>query len=220
MIYNAGAGWREIPLLGGIGWSSRRVSEYLDITRNKVRHAVDQGAPTPRRPCGRSPKLITSEVDDIIAFITANETNRRLSYEKLVDILSLNISVNTLPRTLSRRGYNRRIAIDRPDIKEKNILERLKWARGHCRIIWTDETWVTPGYHREMRVTRRIDEERHPDCLRPRRRKSGGWMFCSFLGTEKGPCLFWEKERGWISGESHVVSIAPLMEGFFRLRRE
>ncbi|KAJ5206866.1 hypothetical protein N7491_002501 [Penicillium cf. griseofulvum] len=173
--------------------------------------------------------MITGEVDDIIAFITANETNRRLSYKKLVDILSLNISVDSLRRTLIRRGYNRRIAIGRPDIKEKNILERLEWALEHvnwtredwCRVIWTDETWVTPRYHRKMRVTRCADKERHPDCLRPRRRKSGGWMFWrSFLGIEKGSCLFWEKEWGWISGESYSMRIAPLMEGFFRLRRE
>ncbi|KAG0158920.1 hypothetical protein PDIDSM_6440 [Penicillium digitatum] len=113
--------------------------------------------------------------------------------------------------------------------QEKNLLERLTWARAHvnwtrddwCRIIWTDETWVTPGYHRKVRVTRRADEERHPDCLRPRRRKCGGWMFwASFLGLEKGPSLFWEKEWGWIDAEGYVSHIAPLMEGFFRLRKD
>ena len=168
-------------------------------------------------------------MDDIITFITTNEINRRLSYEKLINIPSLNISVDTLRRTLASRGYNRRVALGRPDIKEKNLLERLTWARAHvnwtrddwCRIIWTDETWVTPGYHRKVRVTRRADEERHPDCLRPRRRKCGGWMFwASFLGLEKGPSLFWEKEWGWIDAEGYVSHIAPLMEGFFRLRKD
>lgn len=157
-------------------------------------------------------------MDEIFSFITTNEINRRLSYEKLIDILSLNIPVDKLRRTLASRGYNRRVALGRPDIKEKNLLERLTWARAHvnwtrddwCRIIWTDETWVTPGYHRKVRVTRRADEERHPDCLRPRRRKCGGWMFwASFLGLEKGPSLFWEKEWGWIDAEGYVSHIAP-----------
>jgi len=62
-------------------------------------------------------------VDDIITFITTNEINRRLSYEKLIDILSLNIPVDKLRRTLASRGYNRRVALGRPDIKEKNLLD-------------------------------------------------------------------------------------------------
>ncbi|EKV10534.1 hypothetical protein PDIG_55890 [Penicillium digitatum PHI26] len=188
----------QVLTLDSIDWSKQRIADYLGITRNQVRWAIARGTPTPRKPPGRVPKLIRSEVDDIITFITTNEINRRLSYEKLINILSLNISVDTLRRTLASRGYNRRVALGRPDIKEKNLLERLTWARAHvnwtrddwCRIIWTDETWVTPGYHRKVRVTRRADEERHPDCLRPRRRKC------------------------------YISYIAPLMEGFFRLRKD
>ncbi|EKV16769.1 hypothetical protein PDIP_34310 [Penicillium digitatum Pd1] len=42
-------------------------------------------------------------------------------------------------------------------------------------------------------------------------------FWASFLGLEKGPSLFWEKEWGWIDAEGYVSHIAPLMEGFFRL---
>ncbi|KAG0156198.1 hypothetical protein PDIDSM_3375 [Penicillium digitatum] len=133
-----------MPLLTG---RNKELRDYLGITRNQVRWAIARGTPTP--------------LDDIITFITTNEINRRLSYEKLINIPSLNISVDTLRRTLASRGYNRRVALGRPDIKEKNLLERLTWARAHvnwtrddwCRIIWTDETWVTPGYHRKVDPT-------------------------------------------------------------------
>jgi len=36
------------------------------------------------------------------------------------------------------------------------------------------------------------------------RKKPYGWMFWgSFAGGQKGPCFFWEKEYGGITGEKY-----------------
>lgn len=67
--------------------------------------------------------------------VSLRNIDRRLWYEKLIDILSLDVSVDTLRRTLAKKGYSRCIALGQPDMKEKNILERLDRARAH--VNWT-----------------------------------------------------------------------------------
>jgi len=80
--------------LDSIDWSKQRIADYLGITWNQVRWAIARGTPTPHKPPGRVPKLISSEVDDIITFITANEINRRLSYEKLIFYLLISLLIH------------------------------------------------------------------------------------------------------------------------------
>ena len=51
-------------------------------------------------------------------------------------------------------------------------------------------------------------------CVVDRIRKRIGWMFWgSFFGTEKGPCLFWEKEWNSITAEGYSERIVPLIHG-------
>ena len=40
----------------------------------------------------------------------------------------------------------------------------------------------------------------------------------SFVGCEKGPCLFWEKEWGSIDSEGHCQKIVPLIDGMVSMR--
>lgn len=42
----------------------------------------------------------------------------------------------------------------------------------------------------------------------------------SFYGTEKGPCLFWEKEWGSIDSDSYTARIVPLIHGMVTLCRD
>ena len=58
---------------------------------------------------------------------------------------------------LRRAGYKRYVALRKPPISEKNRQLRLEFALEHLNwtdeqwdaILWSDETWVTPGSHRK-----------------------------------------------------------------------
>ena len=116
-------------------------------------------------------------------------------------------------------------------ITEKNRLLRLAWAIEHLdwteeqwrEILWSDETWVNNSHHRRTWVTRRKGEEYDPTCVifSSPGNKAPGWMFWAcFNGTEKGPCVFWEKEWGSINKESFCEHIVPIIEGWIRLHPE
>jgi len=97
---------------------------------------------------------------------------------------------------------------------------RLAWAEEHKNwtwedwkwVFWTDETWVNPGRHKKVKVTRRIGEVLHPDYLEPKIRKKIGWMFWGGISGAwgKGPSLFWEKDWGTITAESYSRHIVPI----------
>jgi hypothetical protein len=62
-------------------------------------------------------------------------------------------------------------------------------------ILWSDETWVSPGRHIRMRVTLYRDGAFHEVCIFGQRPCKIGWIFWGlFHGTTKGPILLWEKE--------------------------
>ncbi|KAL4780626.1 hypothetical protein BJX76DRAFT_350823 [Aspergillus varians] len=63
-------------------------------------------------------------------------------------------------------------------------------------------------------MTRKAGEELEETCLYTKPPKKRGWMFWAlFYGSFKGPCLFWEKEWGYINAESYChASQATLRE--------
>ncbi|KAF2176441.1 hypothetical protein K469DRAFT_760358, partial [Zopfia rhizophila CBS 207.26] len=80
-------------------------------------------------------------------------------------------------------------------------------------------TQLARGRHRKQWVTRRPGEELVDTCVLEKIRRRRGWMFWGcFSGTEKGPCLFWEKDWGSINKQSYCEKIVPLIHGWLRLR--
>ncbi|KAJ5095272.1 transposable element tc1 transposase [Penicillium argentinense] len=159
--------------------------------------------PTPRKTCGRARKLSEEQLDEIIDFISSSKETRRLPYNQVIQELQLSISVETLRRALAKRGYHRCNALRKHPLSDRTRALRLNWALEHVNwtyeqwkmILWTDETWATSIYHRRIYVTPRSGEEFDDTCVRARVSCAPGWMFWgSFIGDEKGPCLFWEKE--------------------------
>ncbi|KAL1961378.1 hypothetical protein VTO42DRAFT_106 [Malbranchea cinnamomea] len=89
------------------------------------------------------------------------------------------------------------------------------------KILWTGETWINSAKHKKIWVTRRAGEELDPTCVVEKTQRKTGWMFWgSISGHEKGPCLFWDKEWGTITGESYSQRIVPIIHGWMRLRPE
>ena len=149
-----------------------------------------------------------------------------MPYPKLIECLNLDVTESCLNRALAKQGYRRQIALKKPFISEKNHLLRLEWAEEHVNwededwdnILWTDESWVKGGRHRKTRVTRRTGEELHEDCVTLKIQCKRGWMIWGCInGSEKGPCLFWEKEWGTINSETYSERIVPIIHGWMTL---
>jgi transposase len=108
----------------------------------------------------------------------------------------------------------------KPPISEKNRKLRLQFALEHrgwtwenwCRILWSDETWVTDGRHKRTFITRRPGEEWDENCIEEKIRRKKGWMFWgSFHGNIKGSAFFWEKNWGTISGPTYHEHTVPVV---------
>ena len=101
-------------------------------------------------------------------------------------------------------------------------MEHVNWTIEQWnRILWTDETWVTSGFHTRIWVTRKAGEELDSTCLRESPARKRGWMFwASFHANIKGPCLFWEKEWGTIGSQSYCERTVPIIDGYLRLNQQ
>ncbi|EED12610.1 transposable element tc3 transposase, putative [Talaromyces stipitatus ATCC 10500] len=113
--------------------------------------------------------------------------------------------------------------------RHKHKQVRLAWALEHLnwtteqwnRILWSDETWVTSGFHTRIWVTRKAGEELEETCIRSSPARKRGWMFwATFHGNNKGPCLFWEREWGTINSERYCQRVIPIIDGYIRLLRD
>jgi ketohexokinase/beta-glucosidase len=167
-------------------------------------------------------------MDDIIAFISSSKRTSRLLYYKVIRELELDVSVETLARSLRKRGYSRSVALRKPPLTEHTKQLRLAWALEHvnwtreqwmqiCWSCWSDESWVTSGAHKKIYVTRKEGEALDGTCLRASPRRRRGWMFWgSFHGVTKGPHLFWEKDWGSISSDSYRERVVSLLCGYSR----
>lgn len=157
------------------------IAKELGINKQRVYRIIKRGHPTPTKPKGAPRKLSEDQLDKIIEFITENRKHRQMPYYKVYAKLELPVAKDALNRALQSQGYHRRVAIRKPDISPTNRRKRLQWAYDHrywtrrdwINIIWTDETWVTGGFHKKMYITRQQGEEFDDDCIRKRHRDPG-----------------------------------------------
>ncbi|KAI1005570.1 hypothetical protein K3495_g2647 [Podosphaera aphanis] len=134
----------------------------------------------------------------------------------------LEVGEDVIRNEMKKRGFSRRIAQPKPPLNSENKAKRRHFARDDLHwtvndwmnVLWTDETWVTDGRHTRCWVTRKEDERYEETCIVDNIRRRVGWMFwASFFGNEKGPSLFWEKERGSITSSSYSDRIVSLIHG-------
>lgn len=185
----------------------------IDISIRQISYAVKAGHPTPQKrgKVGQKGHLSEDQVDDLITYICTSKATRFESFLSLSigPFSHFKVSGDVIRKAIAKRGYKKYIARQKPPLSQKNRDLRLAWAQEHkdwtledwCKILWTDETWVTGGRHRKQYVTRKAGEELHPDCVLTKLQRRKGWMFWGcFSGLSgKGPCLFWEKEWGSIN---------------------
>ena len=159
---------RDCQLLHSIGWSYSQIREQTRFTIRQIQGACQVGArSTPKKKSGRPPLLTQAQVEELVEFVCASSTNRRMSFTKLAEVLDFGVKKQAIRTALLREGFHRRLAMRKPPISEKNRQIRLQWALEHVdwtleqwyQILWTDETWITGGRHTRTWVTRRAGEE-------------------------------------------------------------
>ncbi|EED13759.1 annexin ANXC4 [Talaromyces stipitatus ATCC 10500] len=216
----------RVLTLRDAGLTYSQISSQLQISYRQVQYTCQSQQTTPKKARGQIPKLSETDVDKIIEWISSSKRTRRMPYYKVVQELELPVGTAALSRALKKRGYTRCKALAKSPLSDQHKRVRLAWALEHInwtveqwnRILWTDETWVTPGFHTRIWVTRKAGEELDETCLRTAHPRERGWMFwASFHGDAKGPCLFWEKEWGTIGSESYRERIVPIIDGYTRL---
>ncbi|KAI0993989.1 hypothetical protein K3495_g14196 [Podosphaera aphanis] len=135
-------------------------------------------APVPR-PKGKR-KFTRAQVDEMEAFVRLSRKNRQMSYLELGYEFSFwNAGKYAITSALKDRGYCRHLSFEKPPLSETNkkkrlecVSERLHWTYNDwCRILWSDETWVTDGRHRDAYVTRKPGDELEDTCLVKKTRK-------------------------------------------------
>jgi hypothetical protein len=114
--------------------------------------------------------------------VCASAKNRRTPWKDIPAIIGWNCHVYAIETAFKAEGFARRTALKKPVLTEAHKQARLAWALEYINwtweqwqwIFWTDETWVNPGKHKKVKVTRRVGEVLYPDCLEPRIRKKIG----------------------------------------------
>jgi transposase len=221
----------QVRTLRDIGWTYSRIASHLNCTERQIQTACTSEQTTPKKRDGRPTLLSNEQREELVVFVCNSRTNRLMSYLHLATgpFASWRVGEYAIRSALRKEGFKRYVARAKPPLSERNKAIRLEWAQEHVSwtreqwdtILWTDETWVTGGRHRKQWVTRRAGEELDPTCIIEKVRRRRGWMFWGcFNGTEKGPCLFWEKEWGTINQESYCERIVPIIDGWIRIHPE
>ena len=120
---------RDVQLLHNIGWSYSQIHRHTSHSIRQIRTAYQKATPCKRS--GRPPILTQAQIEDLVEFVCASATNRRMSYQKLSEVIEFGVKKQTIRSALLREGFHRRLAMRKPPITEKNRVLRLAWAHEH-----------------------------------------------------------------------------------------
>jgi len=114
---------RDVQLLHNIGWSYSQIHRHTSHSIQQIRTACQKA--TPRKRSGRPPILTQAQIEELVEFICASATNRRMSYQKLAEVIEFRVKKQAIRSALLREGFHRRLAMRKPLITEKNRVLRL-----------------------------------------------------------------------------------------------
>jgi hypothetical protein len=208
------------------GMTANAIKQVTGYTMDQIGRATRSDRATMEQRSERLKILSLEQEEELIRFVCASKTNRRMSFLDLsLNVFNGQYTAYVLKRCLDRLGFHRRIAREKHPISEVNRLKRLAWAHEHInwtleqwgKILWTDKTWITGGPRQKQYVTRQDSEEWHDDCFAERHQREGGWMFWGcFSALGKGPSLFWGKDWGPISEEKYQQHTVPIIDDWVR----
>jgi hypothetical protein len=128
----------EVHLLCDISWSYSQISQKLSLSKRQVQYFSHQPA-TPKKRPGRPLILNTHKQERIINFVISSSEHRRLAYWAVMEVMDLDVSVETLQHTLEQEGFSRCITRIQPYIPPRTSETRFNWALIHAS--WTIKSW-------------------------------------------------------------------------------
>ncbi|CEI61069.1 hypothetical protein FVEN_g11378 [Fusarium venenatum] len=179
--------------------------------------------------------LTKDQIHQLVEFVQSNPNARRTPMAKIPSALGFDCSERTITLTLGRKGFKCSPAITRPHIDEKTRQLRLNFARQH--LHWAVEQWGSVLFYAEMYVplneqpqevfvTRKSDEDIHPDCINfepvaPTDYTNSNFYFAYLSGVAgTGHLRSWtrrsNREHGSLGPESWYFNIFPSLVNFFR----
>ena len=218
----------QVRTLRVIKWTRKNIVKHLksqgiDCTEKQVQYAEEIRSTPQKHRCDFKVLLDTFARRRIVIFIESSKRTRRMPYIEVDEELQLYVSDKIMRETMRKEGIFRRLVRHKPLISEKNRLLRLAFAHAHLNwirnqwntILWSDETWVTSGFHTRVWISRRVGEEYNSDCVVDKEQRKQGWMFWGSFsgGLGKGSDLFWEKAWEKINFRTYCERVLPLVEG-------
>lgn len=99
---------RVLTLHKTANWDYSRIAKETGFSYNQVRYTCHSGDPTPLKRSGRPFRLSEEQVKELVAFISASETNRQMSHRQLASAFShWGVGYRSIKRALERSGYKR-----------------------------------------------------------------------------------------------------------------
>jgi transposase len=99
---------RVLTLHKTANWDYSRIAKETGFSYNQVRYTCHAGDPTPLKRTGRPFRLSEEQVKELIAFMSASETNRQMSHRQLASAFShWGVGYRSIKRALERSGFKR-----------------------------------------------------------------------------------------------------------------
>lgn len=182
----------------------RRVKTRAQEAEKENIDPYSQEAHQHRPGKGRHLKIDIRTQRRLVRHATKNKTQRHKSWAIIAKELGVVASTTAINNAFYRAGYRRCHPKRKPPLnaeqKEKRyefVQEWIPKLRGkEHMIVYVDDTAVRVGESRGQNcVTRRKDEEWHPDCIKPKYRGYSEMMFWGCYTKEMlGPYYIFEKE--------------------------
>ncbi|KAI1003683.1 hypothetical protein K3495_g4524 [Podosphaera aphanis] len=213
----------QIKSLHNSGKSQKDIANELHFSLRQVGNAVHSSHLTPQKAKGRPPVLSNEQVDLLEAYICACNANREAPFLGLATgpFQCWGVSENVIGSVLKKRGYGRHRACEKPILTDDTKRIRREWANAHRewtvedweRVLWTYGNWGVGSQWSNVFVTVKSEERLNFPLPATKVRKRARWMFWgSFAGSQKGPCLFWQKNWGPVNPEKYCEKIIPLID--------
>jgi hypothetical protein len=84
------------------------IAMKLQVPYGAVQYTCQTQTSTPKKPPGRRSKLSEEDLRRVETFMSEAESNRQMSYRKIIEALGLDVNTECLSRALLKRGYSRR----------------------------------------------------------------------------------------------------------------
>jgi transposase len=134
------------------GESHRKIAQIVGVGRSTVQRVANRMFPGRTiEKNGRPPKLTERDKLYCVRQMTLGRKKTAVEVVRCLEQeLGISVSVNTARNALKEKGLGSFVKPKKPYLSNKNVKDRLAWAKAHAdwtpddwkRVVWTDETKI------------------------------------------------------------------------------